>query len=89
MWKEKLANGRYKKLSDGTGLHCSFSIGEKVLKISEMRSKHFHTAQVGQETPIAVTRWEEYGYKIEDWKEVFRVPYRCTQATNASISHLT
>ena len=52
-----------------------------MIKISEMRSVHFYSSQLGQDNPSAVSRWEHYGYHIDDWKEVYRRPYLCTKST--------
>ena len=81
MWKEKLATGSYYKITDDTRQCSAFLVGQKNLTIAEIRSKHFYTARVGQETSSAVSKWEQYGYNINDWKEVFQIPYICTQST--------
>ena len=81
MWKDKLAAGRYNKVTEHRNQLHTFSIGNKTLNIGEMRSCHFYRAQIGQETPTAVARWEHYGKKVDDWEKVFRLPYSCTKAT--------
>ena len=81
MWKDRLSIGSYRKIIEQRDRLFNFHIGEKVVKLREMRSYHFYQAQIGQETPSAVTRWEHYGRSMASWDKVFRVPYTCTKST--------
>ena len=74
MWKDKLANKRCNKLSIKNN-HVTFMLGKNRYKITEMKSIHFYSAQLEEAQPCAINRWEQDGYQVDDWTNVFRIPY--------------
>lgn len=81
MWKDRLSNSPFLKLSaeeKNDPFECK--IGGKQLKINDLRSSHFYYSWIQNTVPTAINNWESKGYNLE-WGKIFQLPYTCTTST--------
>ena len=87
-WKNLIKQDPRALLSPEDKRCCYINVNiNKIICLRSLRSHHIYTHLLVKRTPTAQRKWEEEGYNMQDWEQVYEIPYKCSTSTKLQSLH--
>ena len=65
-----------------------FSINEDTqIRLTMLQSRHVYHRLIVKRRPTAEQKWRDEGVQVHNWRDIYRIPYKCSTSTRIQSLH--